>query len=140
YWQETPCANVITFYQRRGSQNWYVRLQFDKSDRGKSLRTTDKREAEVLALPLIAEHKARLLESRPRIEPTWAHEYPPGREHSGPAGARIIATDRELIHIDKDGLITGRSPNGRPAYQIVNLERRMGIPGTGSMIEIETNE
>ena len=52
------------------------------------LRTPDHRQAEVLALPMIAEHKAKLLAARPRLEPTWQYQYEPGREHVGPDGGR----------------------------------------------------
>jgi integrase len=76
-------------------------------------------QAEILALPMIAEHKVKLLEARPRLETTWKHEYEPGREHIGPDGERIIAADRELIHLDSEGRITRHSPNGGTAYQLV---------------------
>jgi integrase len=76
-------------------------------------------QAEILALPMIAEHKVKLLEARPRLETTWQHEYEPGREHIGPDGERIIAADRELIHLDSEGRITRHSPNGGTAYQLV---------------------
>jgi len=82
----------------------------------------------MMALPLIAAHKAELFEARPRIEAAWQHEYKPGREHAGPDGRRIIATDQELIYLDGQGHITGRAPNGRPGHQLVGLERRLGIP------------
>ena len=84
--------------------------------------------AEVLALPYIAEHKAKLLAARPRIEPVWRHQYEPGREHATPDGGRIIATDHELIHLDAKGVITGRSVNGGPGHAIFGLERRLGLP------------
>src|SRR5713226_6628085 len=94
-------------FLRPGSQNWHVKLQFPGHRVEKSLGTPDQREAEVLALPYIAEHKAKLLAARPRIESTWQHQYEPGREHVGPDGGRIIATERELIHLDAKGVITG---------------------------------
>jgi integrase len=106
-------------FLRPGSQYWRVRFQMDGRSAEKSLGTSDRAQAEVLALPLIAEHKARLWEARPRIEPTWRHQYAPGREHVGVDGGRIIATERELIHLDAEGRIAGQSPNGGPAYQLV---------------------
>jgi integrase len=114
-------------FLRPGSQNWHVKLQFPGRRVEKSLRTPDHRQAEVLALPMIAEHKAKLLAARPRLEPTWQYQYEPGREHVGPDGGRIIARERELIHLDANGLITGHTPNGEPAYQLVGLERRLGL-------------
>jgi integrase len=115
-------------FLRPGSRNWHIKLQFPGHRVEKSLRTSDRREAEVRALPMIADHKAKLLATRPRIEPTWQHQYKPGREHVGPDGGRIIATERELIHLDAEGRIVGQSSNGEPAYQLVGLERRLGLP------------
>ena len=82
----------------------------------------------MLAAPLVAEHKARLLEARPRIVLAWRHEYKPGREHVGPDGGRIFATDRELYHLDAQGVTIRTTPNGEPEHRIINLERRLGIP------------
>src|SRR5690349_10872523 len=79
-------------FLRPGSQYWRVRLQADGRSIEKSLGTSDRAQAEVLALPYIAEHKAKLLAARPRIEPVWRHQYAPGREHTSPDGERIIAT------------------------------------------------
>jgi integrase len=114
-------------FLRPGSQNWHVKLQSPDGRVEKSLGTPDRRQAEVLALPMIAEHKAKLLAARPRIEPTWQHQYQPGREHVNADDERIIATERELIHLDVEGRITRNTPNGGPAWQIVNLERRLGL-------------
>ena len=85
-------------FQRPGSRNWHIKLQSPTERIEKSLRTSDRVQAEILALPMIAEHKAKLLEARPRIETTWRHEYEPGREHVRPDGERVIAADRELAH------------------------------------------
>lgn len=115
-------------FLRPGSQNWQIKLQSPTGRIEKSLGTPDRRQAEVLALPLIAEHKAALLAARPRIEHAWQHKYEPGREHAGPEGGRIIAMDRELIYLDSAGHITGRAINGEPGFQLVGLERRLGIP------------
>jgi integrase len=109
-------------YQRPGSRNWWLRLQHDGRDIGKSMRTRDQGEAEVRALPVIAEHKARLLEARPRIEPTWQHDYAPGL-HVGPDGGRIFATGRELHHLDKEGRTTSTTQNGGPAFQLSSVPR-----------------
>lgn len=109
-------------FKRAGSQNWHIKLQSLTGRVEKSLGTPERRQAEVLALPLIAEHKARLLEARPRLEATWRHEYEPGREHVGPAGGRIIATGRELLFLDAKGVITGQSVNGGLMYQLVGRQ------------------
>jgi integrase len=115
-------------FLRPRSQNWHVKLQSPTGRIEKSLGTPDLRQAEVLALPMIAAHKAKLFEARPRIETAWQHEYEPGREHVGPDGRRIIATDQELIYLDSQGHITARATNGGVGHQLVGLERRLGIP------------
>ena len=106
-------------YQRKGSQNWWLRLQQRGRDRGVSLGTPIRQEAEILALPKIAEHKAALLAARPRIETTWQHRLEPGREHAAPDGGKIVATDKDLIHIGHNGAILRIEPNGSPAHQLV---------------------
>jgi integrase len=114
-------------FKRPGSQNWNIKLQSPTGRVEMSLGTPDERLAEVLALPLITKHKEALLAARPRLEPAWEPEYEPGREHVGPDGGRIIATDRELIHLDAKGVISGHAPNGWPAFQMIGLEKRLGI-------------
>ena len=106
-------------FLRSGSRNWHVKLQSPTGRVERSLGTPDRVQAEILALPMIAEHKARLLEARPRLEATWRHKYEPGREHIGTNGGRVIATDQELIYLDTQGHITKRSPNGETTYQLV---------------------
>jgi integrase len=113
-------------FQRPQSQNFYVRLRNEHGRRFiQSLGTTDRREAEVKALPLIAEHKAHLLAARPRVEPFWLHKMEPGREHVGEEGGKIIATDRELIHIGHNGTIIKQEPNGA----LVKALRFSNVPG-----------
>jgi integrase len=119
---------ISYLFLRPDSCNWHIKLQFPGKRKEVSLGTPDRRHAEVLALPMIAEHKAKLLEARPRLEPAWEHQYEPGREHIGPDGGRFIAMERELIHLDAEGRITGRTPNGKLAFQMIGLERRLGIP------------
>jgi integrase len=106
-------------FLRPGSQNWHIKLQSPGRRIEKSLGTPDRRQAELLALPLIAEHKAALLAKRP--QPTWGYEYAPGREHVAPDGGRIIATDRELIYLDAAGSITRRAPNGALVFLVGGL-------------------
>lgn len=106
-------------FQRPGSQNWYVKLQSPSKRIEKSLGTPDRREAEILAFPMIRDHKAALLAARPRFEASWVHELEPGREHIGPDGSRIIATQRELIYLNSDGSFARTVPNGAPGYVLV---------------------
>ena len=116
-------------FQRPGSANWYIKLRSPGEKRvEKSLGTDDKLQAEIVASPLIAAHKARVLASRPRIEMAWRHRLEPGREHAAPDGGRILATDRELFHIGHNGSITRTEPNGLPAFDLLGLERRIGLP------------
>jgi integrase len=107
-------------FQRPGSSNWYVKLRSPGAKRKEvSLGTPDKLQAEILALPKINAHKAALLAARPRIETAWQHRLEPGREHAGPASGKIVATDKELIHIGHNGSIQRIEPNGSPAFQLV---------------------
>jgi integrase len=110
-------------FLRHGSRNWHIKLQSPTGRVEKSLRTSDRRRAEILALPMIAEHKAALLAARPHIETTSRHDYEPGREHIGPDDTRIIATDRELIYLNHNGAIVRTAPNGGPAYSLVSARR-----------------
>jgi integrase len=127
-----PTRKINYLLQRPGSVNWNIRLQFPGGKViEKSLGTPDRRQAEVLALPLIAEHKAKLLAARPRLESVWRHEYEPGREHVAPDGGRIIATDRELLYLDHSGAIARTGPNGGQQWHFVALDGRVavGLPG-----------
>jgi integrase len=95
------------------SKNLFVRLRDEKGRRFvRSLRTTDRAVAEVVAGPMVTEHKARLLAARAPEGVMWRHEYEPGREHLGPDGGRIVATERELIYLDAEGRIRIKGPNG----------------------------
>jgi integrase len=110
-------------FQRDGSDKWWIKVRSAGKRTERSLGTSNRREAEILALPLIAEHKANLLAARPRIEPTWQHEYAPGREHVGPDGGRIFATERELFYLDAQGVMTRKASNGGPAFQLTSVPR-----------------
>jgi integrase len=104
---------------QRGSV-WWIKLRSPGEKRiEKSLRTTDKRQAELIALPMIAEHKAKLLAARPRLETAWVSEYEPGL-HDGPNGERIAATERELSFYDAAGKLLRTAPNGRLGHRLVN--------------------
>jgi integrase len=124
-------------FQRPGSSNWYVRLRSPEKTVVKSLGTADKAQAEITALrgfPLddgtivsIATHKAALLAARPVIESTWQHKLEPGREHVAPEGGKIVATNKELIHIGHNGAILTIEPNGGPAFQLVSRDK-LAVP------------
>ena len=112
-------------FQRPGSVNWYIQLRSPQAD-GKterkelSLRTSDKLEAEKRAGPLITAHKEALLAARPRLVASWHHAMEPGREHAGPDGSKIVATERELIHIGHNGGILKIEANGYAANRLEN--------------------
>ena len=81
----------------------------------RSLGTPERLEAEILAMPLIAQHKARLLaNAAPPAGIAWQHEYERGASSTGPDGGTIIATERELLYLDQDQRIRIRRPNGGP--------------------------
>lgn len=106
-------------FQRPGSANWWIKLQSPGKRVEKSLGTADRRQAEILALPMIAKHKALLLAARPHLVTVWQHKLEPGREHVAPDGSKIIATARELIYIGHNGSITRTEPNGGPAQRTI---------------------
>jgi integrase len=115
-------------FKPRNSENWWIRLQHTNPDLpgvGKTgrlertLGTRDRIEAEVLAGPLINEHRKWRL-SQPSRRPSvvtemWQHELEPGKAHVDAEGRTVIATDRELTTVNADGSLTTR-PNGAPSW------------------------
>ena len=88
-------------FQRPGSSNYYVKLRSPGDKRKElSLGTPDRREAEVLAGPMITAHKAALLAARPHLQ--TVRKLEPG-EHPGPDGGKIVANERELIYLNHNG-------------------------------------
>jgi hypothetical protein len=75
---------------------------------------------------MIAEHKAKLLAARPRFDMVWKHAMEPGREHAGLDGGKIVATDKELIHIGHNGVVLKIEPNGGRALQLVSNNENDG--------------
>jgi integrase len=107
-------------FQRSGSNNWWIRLRSPSGRVEKSLRTSDRREAEILAGPLVTAHRAALLAARPRLVMVWQHRLEPGRKHVGLDGGEILATDSELFHLGDDGAIIRSEPNGGPQQIIAS--------------------
>jgi integrase len=101
------------------SRNLFVRLSDINGRRYvKSLGTTDRAVAEIIALPLIAHHKAIMLARRPvPADTVWRRDYAPGL-HDAPDGGKIYVTDREIHYIDKDGITRGRSPKDCMAFVV----------------------
>ena len=101
-------------FKRKGSDNWYVRLQPPgQKIVEKSLGTSDLKLAEITAMPLIREHKAFMYQRRPTVTPFWHRAYEPGLRVID--GEQVIATDRELQFLDDGGNVLRREPNGGPA-------------------------
>src|SRR6266403_2200130 len=115
-------------FLRNGSRNWHIKLQSAGGERiEKSLGTSDRAQAEILALPYIQEHKMRLLEARPGIQVAWQHRFAPGQEHVTPDGERVLADDRELIFLNHNGAIVRREPNGEFAVALSSSLREQRI-------------
>lgn len=105
-------------FKRKGSANWYVRLQPPGQKLiERSLGTTDQRAAEIAAADLIRDHKAFMFQRRQSrvasiVHGPWAPEYPAGL-HTLPDGRTLIATERDLTFADGT-----RRPNGGPAIYL----------------------
>ena len=117
-WQAHPtCSHV---FKRTGSDNWWIRLRSPTKATEKSLGTSDARQAEIAALPMIGAHKAALLLAKPHVETTFEREFEPGL-HTGLNGERIYATDRELHYLDESPVRI--EPNGFAARRIVGARQ-----------------
>jgi integrase len=115
-------------FLRNGSRNWQIKLQNADGERiEKSLGTSDRAQAEILALPYIQEHKMRLLEARPGVQVAWLHRFAPGQEHITSDGERIVADDRELIFLNHNGAIVRKEPNGEFAVALPPLREQKAI-------------
>lgn len=98
-------------FKRKGSQNWYVRIQYPpslakaegKKKREISLGTPDREEAWIKASEYITEHK-RILFSIKQIARVHkvAHKGPkrfePGKIHPLPDGGYVVATEDKLTY------------------------------------------
>jgi len=103
-------------FKRPNSQFWRVRLQLNGKSIERTLKTTDRAQAEIIALPLIAEHKARVLASRPRWSETVKHQ--PGL-HTLDDGQKLFATARELHYLDAGGATIRTEPNRCEVFENV---------------------
>jgi integrase len=106
-------------FKRPGSQFWRIRLQSNGRSVERSLKTGDRAEAEVLALPFISEHKQQLLQARPRLQTGFAHKLAPGQTHETPDG-RVLASDETLFFLDGSGAIVRQEPNRIATTELVN--------------------
>lgn len=112
----TAKARYGSYLFQRGNV-WWVKLRSGGERVEKSLGTNDRRQAEILALPQIAEHKKRLFESRPRLV-MRPHKLAPGEYTVD--GDRVIATEREIIYLKPDGALIRTEPNS-PTRELVNV-------------------
>jgi hypothetical protein len=126
-------------FLRKGSRNWHIKLQYTgpvaeqmgRKRLEKSLGTSDRAKAEILALSFIQQHKLTLLQAQKKkdFDFTLQPEYEPGRQHLGPSGERIIATDSELIFLDDQGSITRTAPNGVVQFVLPSLKQQKAAVG-----------
>ncbi|MGX1322550.1 integrase [Bradyrhizobium sp. USDA 377] len=121
-------------FLRKGSRNWHLKLQYTgaaaeqmgRKRLEKSLGTPDRAKAEILALSYIQQHKLALMQVQKKKDFDFAFrpKYEPGRQHLGPSGERIIATDKELIYLDDQGSITKTAPNGTVYFALPPLKQQ----------------
>src|ERR1700691_4254008 len=139
-------------FKRRGSENFWIKLRSPAGRIERSLGTTDRRQAEIISLPLIAQHKSALLAARPHVETKWNPSLAPGlyvvadaiervmAEDDDPdhiadlkaalewvkGGNRVFATLRELHYLDDQGQTTRIVPNGGSALFYAGPLRKGG--------------
>jgi integrase len=110
-------------FKRRGSENWYVRLQPPGQKLvERSLGTPDKAAAELAAADLVKQHRAFMYQRRQArvsriVHGPWLHEHKPGL-HTLPDGGHVLATETTLTFIDAAGKIRSTKPNGGPAIYL----------------------
>jgi integrase len=108
---------------QRGSV-WYVKTQGEKRIE-RSLHTSDKAQAKVLAAPFIHAHERELAGRAPRAETIWTPSYEPRlTPYAGDNGEQIVAGPRELAIYDAAGALLRTEPNGGPMVRIVAADNR----------------
>ncbi|MGN6097082.1 MAG: hypothetical protein ACTHP8_12685, partial [Bosea sp. (in: a-proteobacteria)] len=143
-------------YQRKGSQNWYLRLQYPNDtirsaaasllgrEVGKkvekSLHTMDRRQAEVLAGPDILEHKRFLLAVSQMLNPTAQRRLTPDDQAAldaamwTPLRQKIVVDLAEPLHAPGS---TIRNDDG--SMIIATAADLIHLDSTGKQIKIEPN-
>ncbi|MBO1021444.1 tyrosine-type recombinase/integrase [Methylobacterium sp. SD274] len=102
-------------FKRPGSDNWWLRLQYPsvmaRRPLQKSLRTQDRYEAEIRALPMIQAHKLDVYEAKNKRAETFKltarRKWPLG-ESVLADGTRIISTEWSALML-KDGTLIGET-------------------------------
>jgi integrase len=114
-------------FKRKGSDNYYVRLQPPGQKLiERSLGTSDLKAAEIAAADAIKQHKSVMYQRRQVrvtrvVHGPWSHEYAPGL-HALPDGGHVLAADTTLTFTDAAGKITGTRPNGSPAIWLTGAQ------------------
>jgi hypothetical protein len=126
-------------FKRKGSQNWWLRLQYTGRLREKfgakkeiSMGTSDYAEAELRAFEHIRDHKLNLFifknaTSIKQATPAGP-QYEPNRLHPTDDGGSVLATEDELKFFSKEGLLIKTEPNQamwRVRMRASHQERRM---------------
>lgn len=120
-------------FQRKGSRNWHLRLQYPNDGMRqaahyltgvmpprkieRSLGTTDRAEAEVLAGPDILQHRKIVIAYQAMLDPgryqgriNFVPVHKPGVPTLNEDGSTTIATKDQVIHVTADGVQT-TAPN-----------------------------
>lgn len=113
-------------YQRKGSRSWYLRLQYPTAEMRqaahylfgymppkkveRSLGTSDRAEAELLAAPEILQHRRIVIAFQAMSDPvkyqgriSYEPTHQPGLPIQNEDGSTTIATKDQVIHIAADG-------------------------------------
>ena len=104
---------------KRGD-TYYVKTQGAKRIE-RSLRTGDRAQAELLALPYIQAHKAERAQARLQFAPEWQRRFEPRlAPYAGDhAGEQIVAGAHELSIYDASGKLLRTEPNGHAVAALV---------------------
>lgn len=128
-------------YQRKGSRNWHLRLQYPTAGMRqaahylfgymppkkveRSLGTTDRAEAEVLAGPDILQHRRIVIAYQAMSDPakyqgriSYEPIHKPGLPVQNEDGSVTIATKDQVIHIAADGRQTITPNTLSPVYKL----------------------
>jgi integrase len=119
-----PARKKDYLFQRPQSANWYVRYVDEKGKRSiKSLGTSDRDAAKILAKPYITGHERRRFEAKPHFVAT-PYTLAPGEYpfDDGVTKGRAIATEREIIYLAEDGKFL-RSKANNPCRVLVNVPK-----------------
>src|SRR5579864_7060059 len=114
----------MTQYLFQRGATWYVKTQGAKRIE-KSLHTSDRAHALVLAAPFIQAHQRELAARAPRAETVWTPRFAPRlAPYAGTNGEQILAGPRELTIYDAAGTLLRTEPNGGPVVHIVTADNR----------------